>query len=95
MQKDNRKHPRQAVSLDIELSYPPDKVIVVKTQDVSIGGAFLIIGEQSSPKIGEVVSVKILDSQSSEITFPSSDAVVVRQEKTGIGLAFIEMDLVD
>ncbi len=94
MAKELRKHPRRVVHLDVELTFPNGEKKMVRTQDISKGGVFLIVDKLRRPIIGEVVEVKLLsDSKDPEDLFPSNDAVVVRQEEGGVGLAFIELDI--
>jgi len=93
MDKELRKHPRQLIHLEVELGFPSGEKQTVRTQDVSDGGVFLVVDKLRRPIIGEVVEVRIVnDEQNTGVTFPSADAVVVRQEERGIGLAFIELD---
>lgn len=93
MTKELRKHPRRTVHLEVELGFPSGEKKTVRTQDISDGGVFLVVDKLRRPIIGEVVEVKILnDDQNTGVIFPSNDAVVVRQEEGGIGVAFIELD---
>ena len=93
---DKRKYPRREAHLEVELGFPSGEKQIVRTRDVSDGGVFLVLDKLRRPVIGEVVTV-MLNNNEHNIgeTFPSSDAVVVRQEEGGIGLAFIELDFVD
>ncbi len=96
MRKELRKHPRRIVHLDVELGFPSGEKQQVRTLDISDGGVFLVVDKLRRPIIGEVVEVKILsDEHNTGVVFPSNDAVVVRQEESGIGLAFIELDFAD
>ena len=91
--KELRKHPRRIIHLEVELGFPSGEKKTVRTQDISDGGVFLVVDKLRRPIIGEVVEVRIInDDQSTGVTFPSNDAVVVRQEESGIGVAFIELD---
>ncbi len=93
MIKELRKHPRREIHLEVELSFPSGEKQTVRTLDISDGGVFLVVDKLRRPIIGEVVEVKIMnDEQNTSVSFPSNDAVVVRQEENGIGLAFIELD---
>ena len=93
MTKELRKHPRREIHLEVELSFPTGEKQTVRTQDISDGGIFLVVDKLRRPLIGEVVEVKIInDEKNTGIQLPSNDAVVVRQEEGGIGLAFIELD---
>jgi c-di-GMP-binding flagellar brake protein YcgR len=91
--KELRKYPRRKLHLEVELSFPSGEKQTVRTQDVSDGGVFLIVDKLRRPIIGEVIEVKIVNDENEPgVEFPSNDAVVVRQEEGGIGLAFIELD---
>jgi c-di-GMP-binding flagellar brake protein YcgR len=93
LDKDKRRFERHEAHLEVELGFPSGETQLTRTRDVSEGGVFILIDKLRRPIIGEVVTVKLLEGQESPIeTFPSSDAVVVRQEEGGIGLAFIELD---
>lgn len=93
MSQEKRKFIRREVSFEVELGIPSGEMHIVRTRDVSEGGVFVLLNGTPRPVIGEVVTVKLTENakQSGE-TFPSDDAVVVRQEEEGIGLAFIELD---
>jgi len=93
VRKELRKYPRREVHLEVELAFPTGEKQTVRTMDISDGGVFLIVDKLRRPIIGEVVEVEIVnDEKNTGVLFPSSDAVVVRQEENGIGLAFIELD---
>ncbi len=96
--KEQRKFPRRELHIEVELGFPSGEKQVVRTRDVSEGGVFLVLDKLRRPIIGEVVTVKVCEASNGEPvkhTFPSSDAVVVRQEEGGIGLAFIELDFAE
>lgn len=92
-EKELRKYPRQQIHLEVELSFPSGEKQTVRTLDISDGGVFLIVDKLRRPIIGEVVEVKLINGEkNTDVVFPSADAVVVRQEERGVGLAFIELD---
>ena len=96
MSKDKRRYLRRVAHLDVELGFPSGEMQIVRTRDISEGGVFLLVDKLRRPVIGEVVTVKLSEDPSDpETVFPSGDAVVVRQEEGGIGLAFIELDFHD
>ena len=95
MTKEQRKYPRREVHIEVELGFPSGEKQIVRTRDLSEGGVFLVLDKLRRPVIGEVVTVKVSSDTATSETFPSSDAVVVRQEEGGIGLAFIELDFND
>ncbi|MCW9013347.1 MAG: PilZ domain-containing protein [Gammaproteobacteria bacterium] len=91
---DKRKFPRKEVILEVELGYQTGDIQVVHTRDISDGGLFVILEDVNKPVIGEVVNVKLVGESAGLEVFPSAEAIVVRHEQSGIGLAFIEMDFV-
>lgn len=95
--KEQRKHPRRELHVEVELGFPSGEKQIVRTRDVSECGVFIVLDRLRRPVIGEVVTVKTCDDSGEKLEslFPSSDAVVVRQEEGGIGLAFIELDFAD
>ena len=96
MTKEQRKHPRRELHIEVELGFPSGEKQIVRTRDVSEGGVFLVLDKLRRPVIGEVVTVTINENgRQTELVFPSNDAVVVRQEEGGIGLAFIELDFAE
>lgn len=96
MIEEQRKHPRRELHLEVELGFPSGEKQVVRTRDISEGGVFVVLDKLHRPVIGEVVTVKLNDSvEDVEEVFPSQDAVVVRQEESGVGLAFIELNFGD
>jgi len=94
--EEQRKYPRRKVHLEVELGFPTGEKQLVRTRDVSEGGVFVVVDKLYRPVIGEVVTVKLNDNEkdAGEV-FPSQEAVVVRQEEGGVGLAFIELDFSD
>ncbi len=96
MSKEQRKYPRRELHIEVELGFPSGDKQIVRTRDISEGGVFIVLDKLRRPVIGEVLTVKINDGQDCpDDLFPSNDAVVVRQEENGIGLAFIELDFGD
>ena len=89
---EKRRSPRKNVTLNIKIIYPSGDSQTVHTRDISDSGLFLILDKLDRPLIGELVTVELLDEPLDTEIFPSSEAIVVRQESEGIGLAFIEMD---
>lgn len=91
---EKRKSPRKDVILNVKITYPSGKSQTVHTRDISDGGVFLILDKLDKPIIGEVVSVEVMDDLDNKDIFPGAEAVVVRHESAGIGLAFIEMEFI-
>ncbi len=83
MEKEQRRHPRQAVRLPVFLHYPPLGIIRATTQDVSLEGMFVETGPLSVPRGAEV-----------EVSLPLEGAFgtyrlrarVVHSRRGGVGL---------
>ena len=96
LSQEKRKYTRRDARFEVELGLPSGDIRLAGTRDVSDGGVFIILDQSQRPVIGEVVTVKLTESpQNVGESFPSSDAVIVRQEEEGVGLAFIELDFDD
>ena len=89
-----RKYPRKEIDLEVELSYQDAEPVIVHTRDISQGGMFLFLNDiEIRPVIGELVYVKLVGESAMKETLPESVAVVVHQDTSGIGLAYVEMEL--
>ncbi|MDH5766224.1 MAG: PilZ domain-containing protein [Gammaproteobacteria bacterium] len=91
---DKRKYQRKEIDLEVELSYPDISPMIVHTRDVSAGGMFILLDNaEKRPIIGEMVHVKLVGESAAQEVLPESAAIVVHQDPTGVGLAYIEMEL--
>jgi hypothetical protein len=88
--KEQRRHLRIGLVVDIELTLPDQNTLVVRTRNISDGGLFLILDEIELPPVGTEVMVRLKDQLGDGETPPLNRATVVRHEPDGIGLAFIE-----
>jgi len=90
-----RKSVRKDIDLEIELSSPDVETQIVHTRDISDGGMFLHMNETDNviPTIGEVVELRLVGESSAKETLAESAAVVVHRLTTGIGLAYVKMEL--
>lgn len=96
MNQEKRKFTRREAHFEVELGLPSGDIRLVGTRDISDGGIFILLDQVQHPVIGEVVTVKLTaNPQNIGESLPSGDAVVVRQEEEGVGLAFIELDFND
>jgi len=96
LSQEKRKYIRREARFEVELGLPSGDIQLAGTRDVSDGGVFILLDPLQRPVIGEVVTVKLIENtQNAGEIFPSGDAVVVRQEDEGVGLAFIELDFDD
>ena len=90
MTENKRKHPRQAIKVNVELGFDKEDYQVVSTRDLSVGGMFLVTDRASSFPVGELVHVHYLDPLHDDAdTF--KDAIIVRQADDGFAIAFVEM----
>ena len=88
--KEQRRHLRIGLVVDIELTLPDQNTLVVRTRNISDGGLFLILDEIELPPVGTEVMVRLKDQLGDGETPPLNRAKVVRHEPDGIGLAFVE-----
>ena len=96
MSKEKREFIRREACFEVELGLPSGAALLAGTRDISDGGVFILLDQSQRPVLGEVVTVKLTEnSRNVGESFPSEDAVVVRQEGEGVGLAFIELDFND
>lgn len=93
MGKDNRKHPRQEVNIDVKLAFQDTGVRLVRTRDISEGGMFLELDleDPASYPLGELVQVHYTDPIKDDL-YTEIDAIIVRIASDGLAIAFIEMD---
>ncbi len=87
MSKENRQHVRTRLTSSVKLSHPDIGSIEVKTMDISDGGIYLVSATTDLPPIGSEVKVQLIDTP---FEAPILDMIIVRVEKNGIGLKFIE-----
>ena len=96
LSQEKRKYTRREAHFEVELGLPSGDIRLAGTRDISDGGVFILLDQVQCPVIGEVVTVKLTgNSKNVGESFPSNDAVVVRQEEECVGLAFIELDFDD
>ncbi len=87
MSKEQRKHIRTKLTSSVKLTHPDTGTIEVKTQDISDGGIYLISPVSNLPPTGSQVQVQLIDTP---FDAPVLDMLIVRLDKNGIGLKFIE-----
>lgn len=90
MSKENRKHLRIGLVVDIELSFEGQTPISVRTRNISDGGLYLVIDDIQLPPVGSEVMVKLKNQLGDGEEPPLNRARVVRHEPDGIGLEFLE-----
>lgn len=88
--KEQRKHLRIGLVVNIELTVPGQSPVIVRTRNISDGGLFLILDDIEMPPVGTEVQVRLNDQLGDGETPPINRAMVVRHEPDGIGLSFVE-----
>ncbi len=87
MSIENRKFVRTKLSSSVKLTHPDIGTIEVKTHDISDGGIYLISIADNMPPIGSDVQVQLIDTP---FEAPVLNMRIVRFEKNGVGLQFLE-----
>lgn len=92
MSKEQRRHLRIGVEVDIEMTVPGQATVDVHTRNISDGGLFIILDGTTMPDLGCLVKVKLKHTLGDGEDPPNNLARVVRHEPEGIGLQFIDED---
>ena len=87
---EKRRHLRIGLVVEIELTLPGQKKVIVRTRNISDGGLFLVLDDIEMPPIGTEVQVRLKNQLGDGEEPPINRATVVRHEPDGIGLAFLE-----
>ena len=87
MSEKQRQYVRTCLTSSVKLTHPDIGTIEVKTRDISDGGICLFSTNANLPPVGSQVQVQLLDTP---FEAPILDMVIVRVEKNGIGLKFVE-----
>jgi len=87
---EQRRHLRIGLVVEIELTLPEQKKVVVRTRNISDGGLFLVLDDTEMPPIGTEVQVRLKNQLGDGKEPPINRATVVRHGPDGIGLAFLE-----
>ena len=86
MTKNKRGHIRHPISVDVKIMHPTIGEKIVKTKNLSDSGLFIIVEPTEMPPIGEIIQGQIQGMDDA----PVVKMVIVRIEKEGMGLQFIE-----
>ncbi len=89
MAENKRKHPRVAVPLKVSLVFSEEGQLFAVTRDISDGGIFLLLDQESMPEIGDFVKVQVQGMGGGE-SAPWVRMEVVRAEPDGVGLMIID-----
>lgn len=85
--EEKRKHIRNPISVSVKISHPKIGEKIVKTKNISNGGLFILVEPTEMPPPGEIVEGQI---QGMPEDPPVVKMKIVRIEKEGLGLQFIE-----
>ncbi|HEY9050114.1 MAG TPA: PilZ domain-containing protein [Gammaproteobacteria bacterium] len=88
--KEQRKHLRIGLIVDIEMTLPLKGIVNVRTRNISDGGLFLILDNIEMPTVGTEVQVRLKNQLGDGEEPPINRARVVRHESDGIGLEFLD-----
>ena len=91
MSENNRRYARHDFQIDVVLTLTDSDPQTMKTRDISEGGMFLDTNSPSDFPLGEMVHIHY-NNPLSDNADTESDAIIVRINPDGIGIAFIEMD---
>lgn len=91
MSKELRQFPRQKIQIEVALNYLEDEPRTLITRNLSDGGMFLRLNDASHYTMGEMVSVSYKDPLH-DYAATEKDAIIVRHDKDGIAIAFIEIE---
>lgn len=91
MSEELRRFPRKEIQIEVELRFLDDTARKVITQDVSEGGLFMRINDTEHYTMGEMVNLRFKNPLE-DYADTEKDAIIVRQTKDGIAVAYVEMD---
>lgn len=89
---ERRRHPRKVVHLQAEIVQPALGRVKAYTQDLSAGGAFVLVAPEHCPPVGSTVIIRlpgVLGSDAESVF----NARVVRVTEQGMGLEFFDFDM--
>ena len=82
-----RRHIRYPIKVDVKISHPDFGVKMVKTENISESGLFILVEPTEMPSVGERVQGQI---QSDEEELPVVTMEIVRIAENGLGLKYID-----
>lgn len=88
--ENSRRFPRTRLRAEVKLAHPEVGEQHAHTRDISEGGAFVVNDGLTLPNLGDVIEVQVQGLPGEAA--PVVPMRVVRIEKDGIGLAFIDRD---
>lgn len=91
--RDQRRFERFTIAMQVEITYHDGTIHQCTTRNISEGGIFVLLPNETFPPLGEMVTVVKLPEQDISIDLPNDTAVVVHKDDNGIGLAFVDLNL--
>ncbi len=91
MSKNQRRFQREAVRIEVELSFLEDTARTVTTRDMSQGGLFLMLKDIDHFPMGEMVNLRFKNPLE-DYAETMKDGIIVRHADEGIAIAFVEME---
>jgi hypothetical protein len=88
--ENNRRFPRTHLRAEVKLAHPEVGEQRAHTRDISEGGAFVVSDGLTVPNLGDVIDVQVQGLPGEAA--PVVPMRVVRIDKDGIGLAFIDRE---
>lgn len=85
--EDRREHIRTALNAKVSVMHPDIGSRVFSTRDISDGGIFIVVEDDFSPQLGDLVQVQV---QGLPVPAPVLEMVVVRKTVDGFGLQFAD-----
>lgn len=86
--KENRRHRRVSLKCQVEINHPIIGKHVVEMKDFSDSGIFLYMEPDKFPPVGTLIKGQVIGMQGDDA--PVVEMEVVRIEKSGIGLRFVD-----
>lgn len=84
--RENRRHRRIYMNCQVQISHPSFGTHLVQAKDFSDSGIFLMLKDQELPPLGTIVKGQV---QGLNGDAPELDMEVVRAERGGVGLRFV------
>lgn len=82
-----RKDIRHPLKVDVKISHPDIGIKIVKTENISESGLFILVEPTEMPSEGERVQGQILNDATD---LPEVTMEIVRVAENGLGLRFVE-----
>lgn len=87
--REKRKSVRTKLRASVKVMHPRLGELMLHTGDISDGGAYILHHGQNMPDIGDIVDVQVQGIGDGEA--PVVKMEVIRTDKQGLGLAFIDL----